>query len=165
MWNVFARLVLPVLALLVMVTVSRPGAGLIATAATGLTLLAATAAGLGLLLHREPFGLPRRTGPHPARRPGGRSRPPAAQRALRAPRRPCAAARTRRRLPARPPAAAPRRRWLAARLPRPGRRSAGRPSLADHRRHGGWQPCVVASPAGMPTWHPAFPGPGAGGDL
>ncbi len=56
-WNVFARLALPVLALLVMVTVSRPGAGLIAAAATGLTLLAATAAGLGLLLHSEPFAL------------------------------------------------------------------------------------------------------------
>jgi uncharacterized membrane protein YbhN (UPF0104 family) len=56
-WNVFARLILPVLALLVMVTVSRPGAGLIAAAATGLTLLAATAAGLGLLLHSEPFAL------------------------------------------------------------------------------------------------------------
>src|SRR5487761_924153 len=50
-WNVFARLVLPVLALLAMVTVSRPGTGLIAAAATGLALLAATAAGLGLLLH------------------------------------------------------------------------------------------------------------------
>ena len=56
-WNVFARLILPVLALLVMVTVSRPGAGLIAAAATGLALLAATAAGLGLLLHSEPFAL------------------------------------------------------------------------------------------------------------
>jgi uncharacterized membrane protein YbhN (UPF0104 family) len=56
-WNVFARLILPVLALLVMVTVSRPGAGLIAAAATGLALLAVTAAGLGLLLHSEPFAL------------------------------------------------------------------------------------------------------------
>jgi uncharacterized membrane protein YbhN (UPF0104 family) len=56
-WNVFARLVLPVLALLVMVTVSRPSAGLITAAATGLALLAATAAGLGLLLHSEPFAL------------------------------------------------------------------------------------------------------------
>ena len=56
-WNVFARLILPVLALLVMVTVSRPGAGLIAAAATGLALLTATAAGLGLLLHSEPFAL------------------------------------------------------------------------------------------------------------
>ena len=56
-WNVFARLALPVLALLVMVTVSRPGAGLIAAAATGLGLLAATAAGLCLLLHSAPFAL------------------------------------------------------------------------------------------------------------
>ena len=52
-WSIFARLALPVLALLVMVTVSRPGAGLIAAAATGLALLAATAAALGLLLHSE----------------------------------------------------------------------------------------------------------------
>jgi putative heme transporter len=47
-WNVFARLGLPVLALLVLVTVGRPGAGLIAAAAVGLALLAALAAGLGL---------------------------------------------------------------------------------------------------------------------
>ncbi|MFY9649263.1 hypothetical protein, partial [Trebonia sp.] len=56
-WNVFARLVLPVLALLAMVTVSRPGTGLIAAAATGLALLCAMAAGFGLLLHSEPFAL------------------------------------------------------------------------------------------------------------
>ncbi|MFY9863965.1 MAG: hypothetical protein WAK58_09125, partial [Trebonia sp.] len=56
-WNVFARLVLPVLALLAMVTVSRPGTGLIAAAATGLALLCALAAGFGLLLHSEPFAL------------------------------------------------------------------------------------------------------------
>jgi putative heme transporter len=56
-WNVFARLALPVIALLVMVTVSRPGAGLIAAAAAGLGLLCATAAGLGLLLHSESFAL------------------------------------------------------------------------------------------------------------
>jgi uncharacterized membrane protein YbhN (UPF0104 family) len=56
-WNVFARLVLPVLALLVMVAVSRPGTGLIAAAATGLALLAVMAAGLGLLLHSEPCAL------------------------------------------------------------------------------------------------------------
>jgi uncharacterized membrane protein YbhN (UPF0104 family) len=52
-WNVFARLALPVIGLLVMVTVTRPGAGLIAAAAAGLGLLCATAAGLGLLLHSE----------------------------------------------------------------------------------------------------------------
>jgi uncharacterized protein (TIRG00374 family) len=56
-WNVFARLGLPVLALLVMVTVSRPGGGLIAAAAVGLGLLGATAAGFGLLLHSRSFAL------------------------------------------------------------------------------------------------------------
>jgi uncharacterized protein (TIRG00374 family) len=56
-WNVFARLGLPVLALLILVTASRPGAGLIAAAGAGLTLLAAAAAGLGLLLRSESFAL------------------------------------------------------------------------------------------------------------
>jgi uncharacterized membrane protein YbhN (UPF0104 family) len=56
-WNVFARLGLPVLALLVMVTVTRPGAGLIAAAATGLAMLAAAIAGFGLLLRSESFAL------------------------------------------------------------------------------------------------------------
>jgi len=56
-WNVFARLALPVIALLVMVTVSRPGADAIAAAAMGLALLCATAAGLGLLLRSESFVL------------------------------------------------------------------------------------------------------------
>ena len=56
-WNVFARLALPVISLLVMVTVSRPGAGLIAAAAAGLGLLCATAAVLGLLLRSESFAL------------------------------------------------------------------------------------------------------------
>jgi putative heme transporter len=56
-WNVFARLGLPVLALLVLVTASWPGTGLIAAAATGLALLAAAAAGLGLLLRNESFAL------------------------------------------------------------------------------------------------------------
>jgi putative heme transporter len=56
-WNVFARLGLPLLALLILVTASRPGAGLIAAAATGLVLIAATAAGLGLLLRSESFAL------------------------------------------------------------------------------------------------------------
>jgi len=46
-WNVFARLGLPVLALLVLATASRPGAGLIAAA--DLAVLTALAAGLGLL--------------------------------------------------------------------------------------------------------------------
>ena len=56
-WNVFARLGLPVLALLVMVTVTRPGADLIAAAATGLAMLAAATAGFGLLLRSESFTL------------------------------------------------------------------------------------------------------------
>jgi uncharacterized membrane protein YbhN (UPF0104 family) len=54
-WNVFARLGLPVLALLILVTATRPGAGLIAAAAVGLALLTAAAAGLGLLLRSESF--------------------------------------------------------------------------------------------------------------
>src|SRR5580700_9859127 len=54
-WNVFARLGLPVLALLVLATAGRPGAGLIAAAAVGLALLAALAAGLGLLMRSESF--------------------------------------------------------------------------------------------------------------
>ena len=54
-WNVFARLGLPVLALLVLVTVRPPGAGLIAAAAVGLALLAAMAAGLSLLMRSESF--------------------------------------------------------------------------------------------------------------
>ena len=56
-WNVFARLGLPVLALMILVTVSRPGAGLIAAAAGGLALLIAMAAGLGLLMRSESFAL------------------------------------------------------------------------------------------------------------
>jgi uncharacterized membrane protein YbhN (UPF0104 family) len=56
-WNVLARLGLPVIALLVMLTATPPGAILIATAAAGLAVLAAVAAGLGLLVHSEPFAL------------------------------------------------------------------------------------------------------------
>jgi uncharacterized membrane protein YbhN (UPF0104 family) len=52
-WNVFARLGLPVLALVILATASRPGAGLIAAAAAGLALLAAMAGGLGLLMRSE----------------------------------------------------------------------------------------------------------------
>ena len=85
-WNVFARLGLPVLALLVLVTASRPGAGLV------------TGAG---------------SGPRPARRRGRRARPAAAQRGSRARRRPRAAAHGRRHLAAGPPAAA-RLRWPVA---------------------------------------------------
>jgi putative heme transporter len=54
-WNVFARLGLPVVALLVLVTVRPPGAGLIAAAAVGLALLTVMAAGLSLLMRSEPF--------------------------------------------------------------------------------------------------------------
>jgi putative heme transporter len=54
-WNVFARLGLPVLALLVLATAARPGAGLIAAAAVGLLLLTAMAAGLALLVRSEAF--------------------------------------------------------------------------------------------------------------
>jgi uncharacterized membrane protein YbhN (UPF0104 family) len=56
-WNVFARLGLPVLALVILATASRPGAGLIAAAAAGLALLAALAAGLGLLMRSESFAV------------------------------------------------------------------------------------------------------------
>jgi uncharacterized membrane protein YbhN (UPF0104 family) len=56
-WNVFARLGLPVLAAGALVTATRPDAGLIAAAATGLALLAAMVAGLGLLMRSESFAL------------------------------------------------------------------------------------------------------------
>src|ERR1700733_6902122 len=54
-WNVFARLALPIVALLVMVTAGRPGVSLIAAAAAGLVLLVAATAGFGLLLRSESF--------------------------------------------------------------------------------------------------------------
>jgi uncharacterized membrane protein YbhN (UPF0104 family) len=57
-WNVFARLGLPVVALLVLMTTSQPGAGLIAAAAAGLALLTAMAAGLGLLMRSESLARP-----------------------------------------------------------------------------------------------------------
>ena len=50
-WNVFARLGLPALAVLVLATHGQPDAGLVISAAAGVALLAAAAAGLGLLLH------------------------------------------------------------------------------------------------------------------
>jgi uncharacterized protein (TIRG00374 family) len=56
-WNVFARLGLPVLALVILATASRPGAGLTAAAAAGLALLAAMAAGLGFLMRSESFAV------------------------------------------------------------------------------------------------------------
>jgi uncharacterized protein (TIRG00374 family) len=56
-WNVFARLGLPVIALLILVTATRPDPILIAAAAVGLVLLVAVAAGFSLLLRSEPFAL------------------------------------------------------------------------------------------------------------
>jgi uncharacterized protein (TIRG00374 family) len=55
LWNVLARLGLPVLAVLVLLTASRPDTILIAAAAVGLALLVAVAAGFGLLLRSESF--------------------------------------------------------------------------------------------------------------
>jgi putative heme transporter len=60
-WNVFAQLGLPVLALLIMLTAARPNALLVVGAMVGLALLAAFATGFGLLLRSESF----------ARRAGG----------------------------------------------------------------------------------------------
>jgi len=54
-WNVFARLGLPVIAVVVIVTMSRPSAGLLAGAIAGLAMLVIVAAGFGLILQREPF--------------------------------------------------------------------------------------------------------------
>ena len=56
-WNVFARLGLPVLALLALLTVHRPDVVLTAAGAAGLACLCAAAAGLGLLLRSEAFAL------------------------------------------------------------------------------------------------------------
>src|SRR6266702_2465367 len=56
-WNVLARLGLPVIALLVLLTATRPGALLIAAAAVGLAVLAIAVAGLGLLVRSESFAL------------------------------------------------------------------------------------------------------------
>jgi uncharacterized membrane protein YbhN (UPF0104 family) len=56
-WNVLARLGLPVIALMIMTTASRPQAGLLAGAVAGLVLLVLVAAGFGLLLRSESFAL------------------------------------------------------------------------------------------------------------
>lgn len=56
-WNVFARLGLPVVALLILLTVSKPQAGLLAGAGAGLVALAFVAAVFGLLLRSESFAL------------------------------------------------------------------------------------------------------------
>jgi uncharacterized membrane protein YbhN (UPF0104 family) len=56
-WNVFTLLGMPVLALLVMATATRPDAVLITAASVGLAVLAAMATGLGLLLRSQAFTL------------------------------------------------------------------------------------------------------------
>src|SRR6266581_1707038 len=56
-WNVLARLGLPALALLVLLTATRPRALLITAAAVGLAALATAVAGLGLLVRSESFAL------------------------------------------------------------------------------------------------------------
>ena len=56
-WNVFTLLGLPVLALLVMTTVSLPDAALIAGAALGVALLATGVGGLSLLLRSPAFAV------------------------------------------------------------------------------------------------------------
>jgi uncharacterized membrane protein YbhN (UPF0104 family) len=56
-WNVFTLLGMPILALLVLVTATRPDATLITAAAAGLAVLAAMATGLGLLLRSQAFAL------------------------------------------------------------------------------------------------------------
>ena len=56
-WNVFTLLGMPVLALLVMATATRPDALLITAAAVGLAVLTAMVTGLGLLLRSQAFAL------------------------------------------------------------------------------------------------------------
>ena len=56
-WNVFARLGLPVIAVLIIMTVSRPQAGLLAGAVAGLVVLAFVAAAFGLVLRSQSFAL------------------------------------------------------------------------------------------------------------
>ena len=56
-WNVFTLLGMPVVALLVLVTATRPDVTLITAAAAGLAVLAAMATGLGLLLRSQAFAL------------------------------------------------------------------------------------------------------------
>jgi uncharacterized protein (TIRG00374 family) len=56
-WTVFARLGLPVIAVPILMTVSRPGAGLLAGAVAGLVLLVIVAVGFGLLLRSQSFAL------------------------------------------------------------------------------------------------------------
>ena len=124
-WNVFTLLGMPVLALLVMATATRPNAVLISAAATGLAVLVAMVTGLGLLLHSQAFALR-----------AGR----ALQRLL------AVAAGWR-------AASARQRRRVAVHLPQPGRRPHRGPGLADHRRYRGQLPHLVARAAGLPARH------------
>jgi putative heme transporter len=55
LWSVFARLGLPVIAVVITMTMRHPSAGLLAGAVTGLALLVIVAAGFGLVLRREPL--------------------------------------------------------------------------------------------------------------
>ncbi len=55
LWSVFARLGLPVIAVVITMTMRRPSAGLLAGAVTGLALLVLVAVGFGLILRREPL--------------------------------------------------------------------------------------------------------------
>ena len=56
-WNIFARLGLPVLALLLLLTDGRPDRVLLISAVAGLALLAVMLAGLGLVLRRKSLAL------------------------------------------------------------------------------------------------------------
>ena len=56
-WNVFARLSLPAVAVLILTTTRQPDAVLIASAATAVGLLAAAAAGFGLILRSESLAI------------------------------------------------------------------------------------------------------------
>src|SRR5258708_28037405 len=56
-WNVFTLLGMPVLALLVMATATRPDAVLTTAASAGLAVLVAMVTGLGLLLRSQAFAL------------------------------------------------------------------------------------------------------------
>jgi uncharacterized membrane protein YbhN (UPF0104 family) len=53
LWNVFARLGLPVIAVITTMTMRRPSAALLAGAVAGLALLVIVAVGFGLILRRE----------------------------------------------------------------------------------------------------------------
>jgi len=56
-WNVFARLGMPVVAVMVLATVSRPQPDLLVGALAGLALLAIVAVGFGFLLRSEGFAV------------------------------------------------------------------------------------------------------------